>query len=105
MMVLVLLLLVLSLWVLHPLCTLLQWCMLLELVILHRVEGAPHACCYGDTRDGEFKLWPCGLGRFFSMGGFLSEERGGGGAGFVIVASIKDCGDVRVYERPYYYTV
>ena len=96
----VLVLVLLSLGVLHPLRTLLERrLLLLELVILHKVEGARHACCHGDTHDREFGLWLCGLGQFFSMDGFLNRERGRRCAGFVMVVFLEDCGDVRVYKR------
>ena len=100
-----LVLVLVSLRVLHPLCTLLERrLLLLELVILHKVEGARHACCCGDTHDREFGFWLCGLGHFFSMDGFLDGERGRGCAGFVMVVFLEDCRDVRVYKSPIYYS-
>ncbi len=100
MLVLVLLLLLLV-GVLHPLCTLLERRLLLELVILHKVEGARHACCYGDTHDREFWLWLCGLDWFFGMDGFVRGERGRRRAGFGNEVFLEDCGDVRVYKSQF----
>ena len=95
--VLIVLLVVLVLGVLHPLCTLLERCLLLELVILHKVEGARHACCYGDTHNEGFWLWLWDFGRFFWLGRFVNRDRGHGRRGFGAEVFLEDCGDVRVY--------
>jgi hypothetical protein len=93
------LVLVLVLGVLYPLCTLLERrLLLLELVILHKVEGARHACCNGDTHDKGFGRWLCGLDRFFWMGRFVGGHRGHGRMGFGAVMFLEDCGEVRVYK-------